>query len=87
MGKSGKLELGTVDKMNLNIERASNGIIIHQQRCGDFKTLAVQGHEHEEIGKIIYNWLMKKVVNEHGEEIFITNFDIQVRCTCQGEEL
>lgn len=43
--------------------------------------------EHQAIGRIIYNWLMNEVTNEHGEEILITNFDIQVRCKCQGREL
>lgn len=95
-----KRELGAVDKLHLNIELAENGIIIHREGCSNFMTLAVHGagtrkpegygydidhsQEHQAIGRIIYNWLMNIVTPEHGEELLITNFDLDVRCKCQG---
>ena len=95
-----KIELAEVDSMKMNIELANNGIIIRQNLNALSAMLAVGtgldgairdcDQEHQAIGRYIFNWLMtvrNKRGEEHQDDFFITNFDIEVRCKCQGEEV
>ena len=86
------------EKMRMNIELADNGIIIRNPECEDDVTLAITceartiynekdlSNEYKAIGKKIYDWLLDVVIQEHEDELIITNFDIDVVATCKGRE-
>ena len=87
------------EKMRLNIELADNGIILRNPDCEDDVTLATTSHydstdhykpdlsnEYRAIGRKIYDWLMDVVIQEHKNELIITNFDIDVVATCKGRQ-
>ena len=82
--------------LKMNIELADNGIIIRNQDSEDEVTLAITSeartiynerdltNEYKAIGKKIYDWLLDVVIQEHEDELVITNFDIDVVATCKG---
>ena len=84
------------EKMRMNIELADNGIIIRNHDCEDDVTLAITSeartiynerhltNEYKAIGKKIFDWLLDVVIQEHEDELVITNFDIDVVATCKG---
>lgn len=84
------------EKMRMNIELADNGIIIRNPDCKDEVTLAITSeargiygerdltNEYKAIGQKIYDWLLDVVIQEHEDELIITNFDIDVTATCKG---
>ena len=84
--------------LKMNIELADNGIIIRNQDSEDEVTLAITSeartiynerdltNEYKAIGKKIYDWLMDVVIQEHEDDLIITNFDIDVVATCKGRE-
>lgn len=86
------------EKMRMNIELADNGIIIRNPECDDDVTLAITSetrtiynekdltNEYKAIGKKIYDWLLDVVIQEHDDELVITNFDIDIVVTCKGRE-
>ena len=86
------------EKMRMNIELADNGIIIRNPECEDDVTLAITceartiynekdlSNEYKAIGKKIYDWLLDMVIQEHEDELIITNFDIDVVATCKGRD-
>ena len=86
------------EKMRINIELADNGIIIRNPECDDDVTLAITSetrtiynekdptNEYKAIGKKIYDWLLDVVIQEHDDELVITNFDIDIVVTCKGRE-
>lgn len=80
--------------MRINIELADNGIIIRNPDSEDEVTIAQTAlnfhekdsvNEYQAIGKKVYDWMMKDVVNKHTDFI-ITNFDIDIVATCKGRE-
>ena len=85
------------EKMRMNIELADNGIIIRNPKNEDEVTLAMEkvgynnnldhSDEHQLIGMKIYSWLMDVVIQEHEDELIITNFDIDVVATCKGRAM
>ena len=82
----------------MNIELANNGIIIRNPECEDDVTLAITSearttynerdltNEYKAIGQRIYDWLLDVVIQEHEDDLIITNFDIDVVATCKGRE-
>lgn len=86
------------EKMRMNIELADNGIIIRNPECEDDVTLAITcearttynekdlNNEYKAIGKKVYDWLMDVVIQEHEDDLIITNFDIDIVATCKGRE-
>ena len=82
--------------LKINIELADNGIIIRNPDCKDDITLAITSetrtiynerdltNEYKAIGKKIFDWLLDVVIQEHEDELVITNFDIDVVATCKG---
>ena len=84
------------EKMRMNIELADNGIILRNPDCEDDITLAITSearttynerdltNEYKAIGQRIYDWLLDVVIQEHEDELVITNFDIDVVATCKG---
>lgn len=88
-----------MEKMRMNIELADNGIIIRNPDCEDDITLAITSeartiyndkdlsNEYKAIGRKIYDWLLDVVVQEHEDELIITNFDIDVVATCKGRAM
>lgn len=84
------------EKMRMNIGLADNGIIIRNPECNNEVTLALEhendridiGFDYEDvykaIGKKIYDWLIGVVIQEHGDELIITNFNIEIVATCKG---
>ena len=87
-----------MEKMRMNIELADNGIIIRNPDCEDDVTLAITSeartiynerdltNEYKAIGKKIYDWLLNVVIQEHEDDLIITNFDIDVVATCKGRD-
>lgn len=87
------------EKMRMNIELADNGIIIRNPNCEDDVTLAITReertiyngrdltNEYKAIGQKIYDWLLDVVIQEHEDELIITNFDIDLVATCKGREM
>ena len=85
--------------LKMNIELADNGIIIRNPDCEDEVTLAITSeartiynerdltNEYKAIGKKIYDWLMDVVIQEHEDDLIITNFDIDVVATCKGRAI
>jgi hypothetical protein len=88
-----------MEKMRMNIELADNGIIIRNPECEDDVTLAITSeartiyndkdlsNEYKAIGRKIYDWLLDVVIQEHEDELIITNFDIDVVATCKGRAM
>ena len=86
------------EKMRMNIELADNGIIIRNPECEGDITLAITSeartiynekdlsNEYKAIGRKIYDWLLDVVIQEHEDELIITNFDIDVVATCKGRD-
>ena len=86
------------EKMRMNIELADNGIIIRNPECEEDITLAITSeartiyndkdlsNEYKAIGNKIYDWLLDVVIQEHEDDLIITNFDIDVVATCKGRE-
>ena len=86
--------------LKMNIELADNGIIIRNPENEDEVTLAMtkaegvtglgynpdHSDEYQLIGMKIYSWLMDVVIQEHEDELIITNFDIDITATCNGHE-
>ena len=86
------------EKVRMNIELADNGIIIRNPENEDEVTLAMtkaegvtglgyepdHSNEYQLIGMKIYSWLMDVVIQEHVDELIVTNFDIDVVATCKG---
>ena len=86
------------EKMRMNIELADNGIIIRNPDEEDEVTLAMtkangvtglgykpdHSDEYQLIGMKIYSWIMDEVLQDHADELIITNFDIDVVATCKG---
>ena len=84
--------------LKMNIELADNGIIIRNPENEDEVTLAMtkaegvtglgykpdHSNEYQLIGMKIYSWLMDVVIQEHVDELIVTNFDIDVVATCKG---
>ena len=81
--------------MRMNIELADNGIIIRNPECEDDVTLAITSDARTiynekdltiimAIGRKIYDWLLDVVIQEHKDDLIITNFDIDVVATCKG---
>ena len=95
---SKKQATAPVECMKMNIELADNGIIIRNPDCEDDITLAITSetrtiynekdlsNEYKAIGRKIYDWLLDVVIQEHEEDLIITNFDIDVVATCKGRE-
>lgn len=91
-----KISNNPKEKMRMNIELADNGIIIRNPECEDDVTLAITSeartiyndkdlsNEYKAIGRKIYDWLLDVVIQEHEDELIITNFDIDVVATCKG---
>lgn len=91
-----KISNNPKEKMRMNIELADNGIIIRNPDCEDDVTLAITSeartiyndkdlsNEYKAIGRKIYDWLLDVVIQEHEDELTITNFDIDVVATCKG---
>ena len=87
------------EKMRMNIELADNGIIIRNPDCEDDVTLAITSeartiynekdlsNEYKAIGRKIYDWLFDVVIQEHEDDLIITNFDIDVVATCKGRAM
>ena len=89
------------ERLRLNIELADNGIIIRNRDFEDEITLAIEkeirvgdvqinidhSEEHKKIGRKIYNWLIDEVLQEHCDELIITNFDLDITATCKGREI
>ena len=84
-----------MEKMRMNIELADNGIIIRNLDCEDDVTLAITSEARTiynekyltiimAIGRKIYDWLLDVVIQKPGDELIITNFDIDVVATCKG---
>ena len=83
----------------MNIELADNGIIIRKPDCEDDITLAITSdvrtiyndkdlsNEYKAIGRKIYDWLLDVVIQEHEDDLIITNFDIDVVATCKGRAM
>ena len=77
------------EKMKLNIELADNGIILRNPDCEDeISVVATIGdsdgyrickkdlsNEYRAIGEKIYDWLLGEVIEKHGNDLIITNFD------------
>ena len=84
------------EKMRMNIELADNGIIIRNPDEEDEVTLAMNKGEvgdaffdddiYKAVGKKVYDWLLDVVIQEHEDDLIITNFDIDVVATCKGRE-
>ena len=84
------------EKMRMNIELADNGIIIRNPDCEYDITLAITSeartiynerdltNEYKASGRKIYDWLLDVVIQEHEDDLIITNFDIDVVATCKG---
>ena len=84
--------------LKMNIELADNGIIIRNPESEDEVTLALSkdngitglGHkcrhddEYKAIGQKIFDWLCDVVIEEHQEELIITNFDIDIKAVAKG---
>lgn len=91
-----KISNNPKEKMRMNIELADNGIIIRNHDCEDEVTLAITSdartiyndrdltNEYKAIGQKVYDWLLDVVIQEHEDELIITNFDIDVVATCKG---
>ena len=91
-----KISNNPKEKMRMNIELADNGIIIRNPDCEDDITLAITSdartiyndkdlsNEYKAIGRKIYDWLLDVVIQEHEDDMIITNFDIDVVATCKG---
>lgn len=90
-----KISNNPKEKMRMNIELADNGIIIRNPDCEDDVTLAITSEARTiynekdlsstyAIGKKIYDWLFDVVIQEHEDDLIITNFDIDVVATCKG---
>ena len=85
--------------MRMNIELADNGIIIRNPECEDEVTLAITSdargiygerdltNEYKAIGQKIYDWLLDVVIQEHEDDLIITNFDIDVVATLKGRPM
>lgn len=94
-----KISNNPKEKMRMNIELADNGIIIRNPDCEDDITLAITSdartiyndkdlsNEYKAIGRKIYDWLLDVVIQEHEDELIITNFDIDVVATCKGRAM
>lgn len=94
-----KISNNPKEKMRINIELADNGIIIRNPECEDDVTLAITceartiynekdlSNEYKAIGKKIYDWLLDVVIQEHEDDLIITNFDIDVVATCKGRAM
>ena len=94
MGK--KQVTAPAECLKINIELADNGIIIRNPDCEDDITLAITSdartiynekdlsNEYKAIGRKIYDWLLDVVIQEHEDDLIITNFDIDVVATCKG---
>lgn len=86
------------EKMRLNIELADNGIVLRNPGCEDEVTLVVTignpdrsilykkdlSNEYRAIGEKIYDWLLDVVIEEHENDLIITNFDLDITATCKG---
>lgn len=91
-----KISNNPKEKMRMNIELADNGIIIRNPDYEDDVTLAITSeartiynekdlsNEYKAIGRKIYDWLLDVVIQEHEDDLIITNFDIDVVATCKG---
>ena len=90
-----KINNNPKEKMRMNIELADNGIIIRNPECEDDVTLAITSDARTiynekdltiimAIGRKIYDWLLDVVIQEHKDDLIITNFDIDVVATCKG---
>lgn len=89
------------EKMRMNIELADNGIIIRNPDCEDEVTLAMtkaegvtglgyrpdHSDEYQLIGMKIYSWIMDVVLQDHADDLIITNLDIEVIATCKGRPI
>lgn len=94
-----KISNNPKEKMRMNIELADNGIIIRNPDCEDEVTLAITSdartiyndkdlsNEYKAIGQKVYDWLLDVVIQEHEDELIITNFDIDVVATCKGRAM
>ena len=94
-----KISNNPKEKMRMNIELADNGIIIRNHDCEDDITLAITSdartiyndkdlsNEYKAIGRKIYDWLLDVVIQEHEDDLIITNFDIDVVATCKGRAM
>ena len=94
-----KISNNPKEKMRMNIELADNGIIIRNPDCEDEVTLAITSdtrtiyndkdlsNEYKAIGRKIYDWLLDVVIQEHEDELIITNVDIDVVATCKGRAM
>ena len=94
-----KISNNPKEKMRMNIELADNGIIIRNPDCEDEVTLAITSdartiyndkdlsNEYKAIGRKIYDWILDVVIQEHEDELIITNFDIDVVATCKGRAM
>ena len=94
-----KISNNPKEKMRMNIELADNGIIIRNPDCEDDITLAITSdartiyngkdlsNEYKAIGRKIYDWLLDVVIQEHEDDLIITNFDIDVVATCKGRAM
>lgn len=94
-----KISNNPKEKMRMNIELADNGIIIRKPDCEDDITLAITSdvrtiyndkdlsNEYKAIGRKIYDWLLDVVIQEHEDDLIITNFDIDVVATCKGRAM
>ena len=94
-----KISNNPKEKMRMNIELADNGIIIRKPDCEDEVTLAITSdartiyndkdlsNEYKAIGQKVYDWLLDVVIQEHEDELIITNFDIDVVATCKGRAM
>ena len=90
-----------MEKMRMNIELADNGIIIRNPDCEDEVTLAMtkangvtglgykpdHSDEYQLIGMKIYSWIMDVVLQDHADELIITNLDIDIVATCKGRAM
>ena len=88
------------ENMRMNIELADNGIIIRNPENEDEVTLAMtkangvtglgynpdHSDEYQLIGMKIYSWIMDVVLQDHSDELIITNLDIDIVATCKGRE-
>ncbi len=77
----------------MNIELADNGIIIRNLENEDEVTIAQTAldfhkdnhdNEYKAIGQKVYDWLLDVVIQEHKDDLIITNFDIDIMATCKG---
>ena len=94
-----KISNNPKEKMRMNIELADNGIIIRNHDCEDDITLAITSdartiyndrdltNEYKAIGQKVYDWLLDVVIQEHEDDLIITNFDIDVVATCKGRAM